>query len=91
MDLEELSIALEAEAADLSWYFDIHKGDVLLVTHEYEPAEHGGLTVTEIETDPLRFVRIPAGNPQQVIDDMKDFVTSLGDATLQESLDIALS
>jgi hypothetical protein len=91
VDLEELSIALEAEAADLRWYLDVRTGEVLLVTHEYEPAEHDGLTETEIESDPSRFVRVPAGNPQRVIDDMKDFVASLGDAKLQESLELALS
>lgn len=91
VDLEELSIALEAEAADLRWYLDLDSGEVLLVTHEYEPAEHGGLTVTEIESAPQRFVRVPAGNPQRVVDDMRAFVTSLGDTTLQESLELALS
>lgn len=91
VDLEELSIALEAEAADLRWYFDQDTGDVLLVTPEFEPAEHGGLTVTEIESEPTRFVRIPPGHPQRVIDDMRAFVTSLGDSTLQESLELALS
>lgn len=91
VDLEELSIALEAETADLRWYLDVNTGEVLLVTHEFEPAEHGGLTVTEIENEPRRFVRIPPGNPQRVIDDMRAFVTSLGDAKLQESLELALS
>ncbi len=91
VDLEELSIALEAETADLRWYFDSDTGDVLLVTREFEPAEHGGLTVTEIENEPSRFVRVPPGNPQRVIDDMRAFVTSLGDAKLQESLELALS
>jgi hypothetical protein len=91
VDLEELSIALEAETADLRWYLDVDTGDVLLVTPEFEPAEHDGLTVTEIENEPERFVRVPPCNPQQVVDDMKAFVTSLGDATLQESLELALS
>lgn len=91
VDLEELSIALEAETADLRWYLDLQTGDVLLVTPEFEPAEHDGLTVTEIESEPSRFVRVPPGNPQRVIDDMQAFVTSLGDAKLQESLELALS
>ena len=91
VDLEELSIALEAETADLRWYFDQRTGDVLLVTPEFEPAEHDGLTVTEIENEPARFVRIPPGHPQRVIDDMRAFVSSLGDTTLQESLELALS
>jgi len=91
VDLEELSIALEAETADLRWYFDQDTGDVLLVTQEFEPAEHDGLTVTEIESQPSRFVRVPPGHPQRVIDDMRAFVTSLGDSTLQESLELALS
>lgn len=91
VDLEELSIALEAETADLRWYLDLVSGDVLLVTQEYEPAEHDGLTVTEIETSPARFVRVPASSPARSVDDMKAFVSSLGDPQLQESLDLALS
>lgn len=91
VDLEELSIAMEAEAGDLHWYLDLHRGDVLLVTSEYEPSEHDGLTVTEIETDPNRFIRVPPGDPQHAVDDMRGFATSLGDAQLQESLELALS
>lgn len=91
VDLEELCIALEAEAGDLRWYLDVASGDVILVTREYEPAEHGGLTVVEIESDPTRFRRIPGGNPQDAIDDMKAFAGQLKDAQLKESLDLALS
>jgi hypothetical protein len=91
VDLEELTIAFEAEAADLQWYLDSHTGEVLLVTREYEPAEHGGLTVTEIETDPTRFVRVPPADPQHAVDDMRSFADSVTDAQLKESLEIALS
>jgi hypothetical protein len=59
IDLEELTIAFEAEAADLQWYLDTQTGGVILLTREYEPAEHGGLTATEIETDPVRFLLVP--------------------------------
>ncbi len=91
VDLEELCIALEAEAADLRWYLDLHTGDVVLVTGEYEPAENGGLTVVEIETDPLRFTRVPAGEPHHVLVDMAEFARQLGDGQLKESLELALS
>lgn len=91
VDLEELSIALEAQTADLRWYLDVRTGEVLLVTPEFEPSEHDGLTVAQIESEPGRFLRIPPGNPQRVIDDMRAFVSSLGDSHLQESLELALS
>lgn len=91
VDLEELCIALEAEAADLRWYLDAQTGDVILVTREYEAAEHDGLTVTEIETNPLRFLPVPAGEPQHALDDMTTFATQLGDGQLKESLELALS
>jgi hypothetical protein len=91
VDLEELSIALEAETADLRWYLDLVSGDVVLVTPEYDPAENDGLTVAEIEGSPARFVRVPPSDPSRVVDDMRAFVASLGDPTLQESLALALS
>lgn len=91
VDLEELSLALEAETADLRWYLDTLSGDVILVTPEYEPAENDGLTVQEIESSPSRFVRVPASNPANAVEDMKAFVASLGDPQLQESLQLALS
>jgi len=91
VDVEELCVALEAEASDLRWYLDLSSGDVILVTHEYEPAEHGGLTVDEIEGQPARFRRIPSGDPQATVDDMKAFAQQLGDAQLKESLELALS
>lgn len=91
VDLEELCIALEAEAGDLRWYLDVGSGDVILVTREYEPAEHGGLTVDDIEGAPARFRRIPPGNPQDTVDDMQAFAAQLSDAQLKESLALALS
>lgn len=91
VDLEELCIALEAEAADLRWFLDGQTGAVLLVTHEYDPAENDGLTVTEIETDPLRFVRVPGGDPHHALVDMTAFAKQLGDGQLKESLELALS
>jgi hypothetical protein len=91
VDLEDLCIALEAEAGDLSWYLDLATGDVILVTHEYEPAEHGGLTVGEIEATPTRFRRIPPGDPHQIVEDMKAFAAQLADSQLKESLELALT
>ncbi|GMU62403.1 MAG: hypothetical protein AMXMBFR34_41660 [Myxococcaceae bacterium] len=91
VDLEELCIALEAEAGDLRWYLDLASGDVILVTHEYEAAEHAGLTVDEIEGTPSRFRRIPPGDPAHAVDDMKAFAAQLSDTQLKESLELALS
>lgn len=90
VDLEELVIAFEAEG-ELQWYLDMETGEVILVGREYEPADHGGLTATEIETDPLRFARVPPADPQHAVDDMRGFAASVDDAQLKESLDIALS
>lgn len=91
VDLGELCIALEAEAADLRWYLDLGSGDVILVNREYEPGDHGGLSVDDIEGDPRRFRRVPPGNPQDTVDDMKAFAAQLDDAQLKESLELALS
>jgi hypothetical protein len=91
VDLEELCIALEAEPGDLRWYLDLSSGDVILLSREYEPAEHGGLTIDEIEGTPSRFRRIPPGNPQDAVEDMKAFADQLSDAQLKESLMLALS
>ncbi len=91
VDLEELTIAFEAEAADLQWYLDSQTGGVILVTREYEPADHDGLTATEIETDPVRFIVVPPADAQHSVDDMRTFADSVTDAQLKESLEIALS
>jgi hypothetical protein len=91
VEIEELCVALEAEAGDLRWYLDLGSGEVILVTREYEPAEHGGLTVDDIEGQPARFRRIPSGNPQEMVDDMQAFAGQLADRQLKESLELALS
>jgi Uncharacterised protein family (UPF0158) len=91
VDLDELLIAFEAEAGDLHWYLDTHHGAVILVSREYDPAEHDGLTVVDIETDPTRFVRVPPLEAQQAVDDMTFFANSVADPQLKQTLDIALS
>ena len=91
VDLEELSIAFEAEGTDLQWYVDTDGGAVILINREYDPVEHGGLTATEIETDPNRFLRVPAVDPQHAVDDMRSFADSVTDAQLKETLELALS
>lgn len=91
VDLAELRLAFEADTQDLPWYLDIDTGDVLLVTAEYEPSEHGGVTVAQIETDSARFFRVPPSNPEHIVDDMRAFAVSVGDRQLTESLDLALS
>jgi hypothetical protein len=91
VDLEELSIAFEAEGTDLQWYVDTDSGAVILINREYDPAEHNGLTATEIETDPNRFLRVPEVDPQHAVDDMRSFADSVTDETLKESLELALS
>ncbi len=91
VDLEELTIAFEAEAADLLWYLDSQTGEVILVSREYEPADHDGLTATEIETDPQRFVPVPPADGQRAVDDMRSFAEVVTDGQLKESLEIALS
>ncbi|MFZ5442783.1 MAG: UPF0158 family protein [Myxococcota bacterium] len=90
VDLDELVIAFEAEG-ELQWYLDVQTGAVILVGREYEPAEHGGLTATEIETDPTRFVKVPPAEPHLVVEDMRAFAEVHDDAQLRESLELALS
>jgi hypothetical protein len=91
LDLEELLIAFEAEAVDLRWYLDTQTGDVILVTHEYDPSEHGGLTTRQLEADEERFRPVPTPAGSESRDDMSAYVAQLSDAQLRESLEIALS
>lgn len=91
VDIEELCIALEADSSDLRWFLDLDTGDVILVTEEYDPAEHDGLSVQEVEADGNRFRRVPAGNPVESVGDMKAFAADIGDAQLKESLELALT
>jgi hypothetical protein len=90
VDLSELCVALEPEASDLLWFLDVTTGELLLVNDEYDPGEHAGLEVVDIETDPVRFRRVPPGSPDEPLKDMQGFAAQLTDATLRESLDLAL-
>lgn len=90
VDLEELSLAFEAEASDVRWYLDVQTGAVILVTAEFDPGEHG-VTREQVETDPVRFMPVPPVDPQHVIEDMNVYATSVTDAQLRESLQLALS
>lgn len=91
VDLTELRLAFEADTQDLPWFFDTQTGAVLLTTAEYDPAQHGGLTVAQIEGDAQRFLRVPPSNPDQLIADMREFAEGSGDTQLKESLELALS
>ena len=90
VDVSELCVALEADAGDARWYFDCETGDVILLNSEYEPAENRGLTPVEIESNPIRFKRVPGGS-HEALDDMNAFVNQVNDATLRDSLSLALS
>ena len=72
VDLTELRLAFEADTQDLPWFFDTQTGAVLLTTAEYDPAQHGGLTVAQIEGDSQRFLRVPPSTPDQLISDMRE-------------------
>ena len=91
VDVAELCVALSGDAGDARWFFDCDTGDVVLLNSEYEPAENRGLTVADIESNPLRFKPVPPGQPHELGDDMRAFVAQLPDATLRDSLTLALS
>lgn len=91
IDLEDLKIAFEAESAELQWYLDAETGAVILVSREYDPHEHEGITPLDIERDPDRFVRVPPAEPSHLRDDMATFTSMVRDPQLQESLELALS
>jgi len=91
VDLTELCIALRTEASELRWYLDVTTGELLLVTHEYEPDDHGGLTVAEIRATPTRFVEVPAAAEDETLGDMWAFVAEVQDPKLKESLELALA
>jgi hypothetical protein len=92
VDFAELCVALEADVPGdtLRWYLDAQTGAVTLVSREYDPAENQGLTVADMEGDPARFVRVPAGEVSAV-DDMRAFARQVSDGRLKESLEMALS
>ena len=90
VDLEELSLAFEAEASDVRWYLDAQTGSVILVTAEFDPGEHG-VTREQLETDALRFVPVPPVDPQHIVEDMSAYASTVADAQLRESLQLALS
>lgn len=90
VDLEELTLAFEAEAADVRWFLDLQTGAVILVTAQFDPAE-AGVTVEQLETDAARFMRVPEVDPEHLIEDMGVWATTVEDVTLRESLLIAMS
>lgn len=90
VDLAELCIALEAKASEFRWFLDVETGLVLLVTDEFDPGEHDGLTAHEIESNPARFRRVPAGSRHEELGDMQAFASQHPDLKLKESLELAL-
>lgn len=90
VDLAELCVALEAKASEFRWYLDMKTGVVLLVNDEFDPAEHEGLTALDLEADPARFRRVPAGSLEDQLGDMRAFAGQQPDVTLKESLELAL-
>ncbi len=90
MDLPELCLALKAEAGELRWYLDLTSGEVLLLTPDFDPADHRGLTAGQVEADPERFRRVPARSQLDALADMQAFSLHLGDLVLRESLQLAL-
>lgn len=90
IDMTELCIALESEAADFDWYLDTETGDTLLVNGEYEPDENGGLEVSQITGNPQRFRKVPRPDQSQGIADMQRFADEHPDPRLKESLMLAL-
>jgi hypothetical protein len=90
VDLAELCTALEAEASEFRWYLDLASGAVLLLTSEFDPAEHDGMTAVDIEADPARFRRVPSGSMADALGDMHAFAEQHPDRTLKESLELAL-
>lgn len=91
VDLPELALALGAEAEDVAWFLDLDTGDVLLVNREWDPTEHGGLTVDEVEADGRRFLKVPAVTAEVPLSDMAAYAAQVSDVRLRESLEIALS
>lgn len=90
MDLAELCLALKAEAGELAWYLDLDSGQVLLLTGEFDPAEHQGLTAAQVQADGRRFRRVPTATQLDALADMQAFSLHLGDLVLRESLQLAL-
>lgn len=91
IDLEDLCIALDGNPGeDMKWFLDTEAGDTILVTAEYDPAELDGPTLDELQSQPERYLPVPAAHPAQSREDMQAFLASLSDPRLRESLEIAL-
>jgi Uncharacterised protein family (UPF0158) len=90
VDVSDVCIALEAGEPGYAWYLDLETGGTLLVGPEYDPAENGGLTSEEIDSDRSRFAPVPPRDPQAGYQDMVLFTAQLTDDRLRESLELAL-
>ena len=91
VDIADVCIALSGEGGELEWYLDLHTGETLLVNAEYSPEEHGGLTERQIQTDSLRFKRIPTPEEGELVKDMEAYAGGTKDERLRQSLELALS
>lgn len=91
VDLAELRLAFAAEADDVRWYLDLVTGDVLLVSREWEPAEHGGITLEDLDRNGARFIQVPGGDGDASRADMQAYTAQVPDERLRESLSLALS
>lgn len=90
-DISDLCIALSDEGAGFRWYFDVETQETVLLNHEYDPREHGGVTAEQVVSDSGRFKRIPSSDDSQTWADMEAFTAECPDARLRESLELALS
>ena len=92
IDLADVCIALEtAPDAELHWFLDTGSGETILVSREYDPSDIDGPTRDEIDASPARYLPIPPAGPDESLADMREFMASLEDPRLRESLEIALS
>lgn len=90
VDLDELCIALESVMGELRWYFDRDSGRTLLVNREYDPVADEGPSRAEIESQPERFIPVPGLRTDELLEDMRAFIGTVGESTLRESLELTL-
>ncbi len=87
LDLDALELAWQDESPDTSYYLDIDTGNVELVQQGLYDLRD---LTDEIERDRERYLYIPKPNPNQLKQDLNDFVETVVDAQLTRLLPVAM-
>ncbi len=90
IDFEDLRIAFEDHGLESSWVLDTATGEVVLLSDGVEEEDLPARR-EEIENDPKRFLPIVPRDSHEGWLDMEDFIATVADAHLRESLGVAIA